>query len=42
MTPEERERMNLLALRIQEEKNYDTFAMLLRELNQLAGRSAAT
>jgi hypothetical protein len=40
MTPEEREQMNLLAFRIQEEKNYDTFTTLLRELNQLAGRKA--
>jgi hypothetical protein len=36
----EREQMNLLALRIQEEKNYDTFTTLVRELNQIAGRKA--
>jgi hypothetical protein len=40
MTPEEREKMNSLALRIQEEKNYDTFTTLVRELNEIAGRKA--
>lgn len=38
MTPDEREQMNSLSLRIQEEKDYATFAALLRELNQLVGR----
>ena len=32
MTPEERERMNELCVQIQEEKNYDQFAVQLREL----------
>jgi hypothetical protein len=38
MTPEERERMNLLCLRIQEEKDYEKFASLLRELIELIER----
>jgi hypothetical protein len=40
MTPAERERMDSLSLRIQEEKNPDKFATLLRELSQLVGRKA--
>lgn len=40
MTAEERERMNSVALRMQEEKNYDKFAALLRDLNQLVLRKA--
>jgi hypothetical protein len=35
MTPEERERMNLLCLRIQDEKDPQTFDRLVRELNEL-------
>lgn len=38
MTPEERQRMNELSLRIQEEKNYDTFATLLQEMSELIAR----
>jgi hypothetical protein len=38
MTPEECERMNLLCAAIQEEKNYDKFAALLRELAELIER----
>lgn len=38
MTPEEREQMNSLCLRIQEEKDYRRFEALLRELNALIGR----
>jgi hypothetical protein len=38
MTPEERERMNELCAGIQEEKNYDKFAALLREMGELIGR----
>ncbi|MGE5081846.1 MAG: hypothetical protein ACM3ND_02955 [Acidobacteriota bacterium] len=38
MTPEERERMNELCVQIQEEKNYDQFAMQLRELADLLVR----
>ena len=38
MTPEERERMNSLCARIQEEKNYDTFIGLLRDLGGLIER----
>jgi hypothetical protein len=40
VTPAERERMDSLSLRIQEEKNSDKFATLLRELSQLVGRKA--
>jgi hypothetical protein len=40
MTPAERERMDSLSLRIQEEKNSEKFATLLRELSQLVGRKA--
>ena len=32
MTPEDRERMNLLCLRIQNEKNADAFDALVKEL----------
>jgi hypothetical protein len=35
MTPEERDRMNALCMAIQEEINYDKFAALLREMNDL-------
>jgi hypothetical protein len=35
MTPEERERMNALCIRIQEEKNHRRFEALLRDLNEL-------
>ena len=35
MTPEERERVNWLCLRIQEEKDPKTFDQLVRELNEL-------
>lgn len=35
MTPEERERMNWLCIRIQEENNPATFDQLVRELNDL-------
>ena len=38
MTPEERERMNELCVQIQEEKNYDQFAVQLRELTDLLVR----
>jgi hypothetical protein len=38
MTPEERERMNELCVQIQEEKNYDQFAVQLRELSDLLAR----
>ncbi len=38
MTPEERERMNELCVQIQEEKNYDRFAVQLRELSDLLAR----
>jgi hypothetical protein len=38
MTPEESERMNSLCSRIQEEKDLDKFAALLRELNSLVER----
>lgn len=38
MTPEEREHMNSLCFRIQEEKDYRRFEGLLRELNELIGR----
>ncbi len=38
MTTEERERMNSLCLRIQEEKDHSQFEALLRELNELIGR----
>ena len=38
MTPEERERMNELCVQIQEEKNYDQFAIQLRELTDLLAR----
>ena len=35
MTPDERERMNWLCLRIQEEKDPETFDALVQELNDL-------
>jgi hypothetical protein len=35
MTPEERQRMDLLVLRIQQEKDHETFTRLVEELNQL-------
>jgi hypothetical protein len=35
MTPDERERMNWLCLRIQDEKDPKTFDALVRELNEL-------
>jgi hypothetical protein len=35
VTPDERERMNWLCLRIQEEKNPKTFDELVHELNEL-------
>jgi hypothetical protein len=35
MTPEERERMNWLCLRIQDEKDPKTFDRLVQELNEL-------
>jgi hypothetical protein len=38
MTPDERERMNRLCLRIQEEKDYNTFATLLNEMSDLIAR----
>ena len=38
MTPEERERMNLLSIQIQEEKDYHRFQILLRDLNDLVRR----
>ena len=38
MTPDERERMNVLCAAIQEEKNYERFAALLRELSELLER----
>jgi hypothetical protein len=38
MTPEERERMNVLCLGIQEEKDFDKFAAMLSELSELIDR----
>jgi hypothetical protein len=38
MTPEERERMNSLCIRIQEEKDHRRFESLLRDLNALIRR----
>ena len=38
MTPDERERMNVLCAGIQEEKNYDNFAAMLQELSELIAR----
>lgn len=38
MTPEERERMNVLCAEIQQEKNYEKFAGQLRELSELISR----
>ena len=38
MTPEERVRMNALCLQIQQEKNYDTFEELSRQLRELVTR----
>jgi hypothetical protein len=38
MTPEERQRMNWLCLRIQEEKDPKTFDSLVHELNELLER----
>jgi hypothetical protein len=35
MTPEERERMNWLVLRIQQEKDHEKFTKLVEELNKL-------
>lgn len=35
MTPEEREQMNALCVRIQQEKNYSAFVSLSRQLGQL-------
>jgi hypothetical protein len=34
VTPEERERMNWLVLRIQQEKDHDVFSKLVDELNK--------
>jgi len=38
MTAEERERMNSICIRIQEEQDYGSFATLLRELSELIAR----
>jgi hypothetical protein len=38
MTPEERERMNWLVLRIQQEKDHVKFLRLVQELNDLIGK----
>jgi hypothetical protein len=38
MTPEERERMNWLVLRIQEEKDHAKFTKLVEELNMLVAQ----
>ena len=38
MTAEERERMNSLCIRIQEEKDYPRFEALMQELNELVSR----
>lgn len=38
MTPEERERMNWLVLRIQQEKDHETFTKLVEELNKLVAQ----
>jgi hypothetical protein len=38
MTPEEREKMNTLCIRIQEEKDHRRFEALLRDLNELIRR----
>lgn len=38
MTPEERQRMDSLCARIQEEKDYGRFEALMRELNELVSR----
>ena len=35
MTPEERERMNWIVLRIQEEKDHEKFSKLVAELEKL-------
>ena len=35
MTPDERERMNILCQRIAEEKNHSTFTELVEQLNNL-------
>jgi hypothetical protein len=35
MTPEERERMNWLVMRIQQEKDHQTFTKLVEELTKL-------
>ena len=35
MTPEERDRMNVLCASIQEEKNYDNYVAMMRELSEL-------
>lgn len=38
MTPEERERMNVLCSEIQQEKDYDNFASQIHELSELISR----
>ena len=38
MTPEERERMNVLCAEIQQERSYEKFAGQLRELSELISR----
>jgi hypothetical protein len=38
MTPEERDRMNALCQQIQQEKNYEKFEELTRQLNDLVAR----
>lgn len=35
MTPEERDRMNVLCASIQEEENYDNYVAMMRELSEL-------
>jgi hypothetical protein len=40
MTPEERERMNVLVLLIQKEKDHEKFTKLVEELNKLISRQA--
>jgi hypothetical protein len=40
MTPEERDRMNQLCLRIQEERDYEKFAGLLQEMSELIDRKS--
>jgi hypothetical protein len=41
MTPEERDRMNQLSLRIQEERDYEKFSGLLLELSELIDRKSS-